>query len=199
MRPAGKEVFVFFYSCFLLFLSLVSAAQHNSSHPKFYMGMELGAGGLQLTRNSFVEDRNVRFALGLNMGYRPFHWLCLGINASGWLIEAFEYSFNPDRGISISNIYGQLKIYPIKKYNVYANLQGGWTKYINYHPDEYFAKGMGGKVDLGYDLSLWKLGGVSIAVNYGYGKFDDSIYPVNSIVKQQYDVVELLVGIEYHR
>ena len=55
-------------------------AQEEQPFRKFYAGIELGAGGLELSRNQLNEGRTARFALGIYGGYRPFRWLRAGIN-----------------------------------------------------------------------------------------------------------------------
>jgi hypothetical protein len=60
---------------------------------------------------------------------------------------------------------------------------------------EYNAKGEGAKAGVGYEYGISRKFGLSMTVNYGFGRFDDVKYPGISVVNQHYDVVEILVGI----
>lgn len=172
-------------------------AQDRSERKKFYVGMEMGVGLLELSRNSLPAERDSRFAMGFYGGYSPFRWLRAGLNLNGWLIEPFGYFNDPSKGISIGNTYGQIELFPFKKLNLFLNFEGGISNYTNKHPDEYNARGTGTKFGLGYEYHLTKNVGLSLTVNYGVGRFNDVLYPPPAI-NQQYNALEFLLGITYH-
>lgn len=171
-------------------------AQSRPERRKFYAGIAIGVGLLELSRNNFPEDRKSRFALGFHGGYSPFHWLRAGLDLNGWLIEPYDIN-NPSKGISISNTYGQIEVFPCKKFNFLISLEGGVAKYMNQHPTEYYARGTGIKFGLGYEHEAAKHLAISMTVNYCSGHFDDVLYPLPTI-NQHYNTVEFLLGITYH-
>jgi hypothetical protein len=177
-----------------------TSAQEEQSFRKFYAGIELGAGGLELSRNQLNEGRTTRFALGIYGGYRPFRWLRAGINLNGWLIEPYNqffFFYFEEEGISISNIYGQVQVFPLKEQPLFLNFQGGSSKYVNLNPDAQNALGTGGKLGLGYEYPLGRNFGLSLTANWGFGKFGDITFQSVSVTNQHYDVFEVLLGITY--
>lgn len=175
-------------------------AQEEQPFRKFYAGIELGAGGLELSRNQLNEGRTARFALGIYGGYRPFRWLRAGINLNGWLIEPYNqffFFYFEEVGISISNIYGQVQVFPLREQPLFLNFQGGSSKYVNLNPDAQNAPGTGGKIGLGYEYPLGKNLGLSLTANWGFGSFRDVTLQNISFTNQRYDVFEVLLGITY--
>lgn len=175
-------------------------SQEEQPFRKFYAGIELGAGGLELSRNQLNEGRTARFALGIYGGYRPFRWLRAGINLNGWLIEPYNqffFFYFEEEGISISNIYGQVQVFPLREQPLFLNFQGGSSKYVNLNPDAQNAPGTGGKIGLGYEYPLGKNLGLSLTANWGFGSFRDITLQNISFTNQRYDVFEVLLGITY--
>lgn len=175
-------------------------AQEEQPFRKFYAGIELGAGGLELSRNQLNEGRSARFALGIYGGYRPFRWLRAGVNLNGWLIEPYNqffFFYFEEEGISISNIYGQVQVFPLREEPLFLNFQGGSSKYVNLNPDAQNAPGTGGKIGLGYEYPLGKNLGLSLTANWGFGSFRDVTLQNISFTNQRYDVFEVLLGITY--
>lgn len=162
---------------------------------RWYIGMDLGVGLLKLSQNNLPAERTPRFALEIHGGYKVFPWLRAGINVSGWLIEPFEFELYQDpKGISISNTFVQLQIFPLTRYNLYINLAGGYSQYINKHPNALNAKGSGGLVGLGYEKDVFRRCGLSVIMNYGFGQFTDDLLVRNL----HFDVLEFRVGFTYH-
>lgn len=162
---------------------------------RWYIGTNMGVALLDLSQNDIPSQSTARFALALYGGYKVFHWLRAGINVNGWLIEPREFQMYQDpKGISISNIYGQLQIFLFKRCNVYINLAGGSSEYINVHPTARNAKGVGGFVGFGFEKDFFRRGGCSIEINYSLGHFDNSETAWN----QHYNILEFVVGFTYH-
>ena len=170
---------------------------------RFYVGMDLGAGFVKLSQNNLEDNRTARFSMAFYGGYKLFPWLRAGINLSGWLFEpygyAFVYTYDPAQGISISNTFLQLEVFPFKRFNLYLNLAGGYSKYINNHPDANNARGFGALAGLGYEKDIFRRLGLSVKINYAFGKFDDMVIAsTTSLTNQHYDVLECSIGIAYH-
>ena len=196
MRIHYKKLAVFLF----LFPFLLMKAQT----PKYivrsniYVGLDAGIALLDLSRNNLSQHSNP-FSLGFYGGFMPCKWLRTGISLKGWLLEPYgDFYDDPSKGISISNTYAQFQIFPFKNYDLYMNLAGGISNYINRHPGEYYAKGIGFLAGLGYEKRLIGNIGISLMVNYGYGKFNDLNYTGISIKNQHYNITEFLFGFSYH-
>ncbi|MCU0388710.1 MAG: outer membrane beta-barrel protein [Chitinophagaceae bacterium] len=187
-----------------LFLNLFSTAQQTQPKGKFYGGCILGAGGLALNANDQQESRTARFGLSLFAGYRIKPWIRAGISLNGWTVEPYNSYFDyyyfyyqeyPPKGISISNVFGQVQLFPLKNIDLFLNMEGGWSKYINMNPNAYDAKGYGGKAGIGYEYYIGKGFALNLTANYSLGKFNDIHYPEISFTNQHYNAFEILLGV----
>ncbi len=199
MRNVQKIIGILFLLYIIASFSQPATAQHNSAEKRFYVGLDAGTGLLLLSKNDLDPSRDARFSLGFFGGYKPYRWLRTGILLNGWLIEAFgAFGSNPEKGVSISNVYGQLQVFPFAEFPIFANISGGYSRYTNHHPNEFNAHGSGGLFGLGYEKDLAKHLGVSFIVNYGFGRFKDVENVAAAVKNQHYDVIEFLVAIAYH-
>lgn len=171
-------------------------AQQKAPTKKFYAGVEMGAGFLQFSNNNIDGERTARFVLGFYGGYIPIRALRLGINLNGYLIEPFDYS-NPEKGKSISNTQAQIQILPFKNNNLFANIQGGWSTYINHHPNESNSKGTAAKIGLGYEFTLGKRLFATLILNYTTGKFNDLNNLGTLTTDQHYNAYEMITCISF--
>lgn len=176
--------------------SVTAQEQSRIKRKNFYVGLEMGVGLLELSRNNLPADRTDRFAMGFYGGYSPFRWLRAGLNLNGWLIEPFGYDYDPSKGVSIGNTFGQIELFPFRKLNFLINLEGGVSTYTNMHPDEFTTRGTGVKFGLGYEHDVARNLGLSLIVNYGAGRFNDVLYS-SPVINQHYNAVEFLLGITY--
>jgi len=116
MNHFGKLLTVLLIFQIISYLTFTAFGQSNSVKRKFYAGVDDSLGLLKLSRNGVASERNSCFSLGFNGGFIPFNWLRTGISLNGYLIESFgNFYKDPEKGISISNIYGQAEIFPLKK------------------------------------------------------------------------------------
>ena len=81
---------------------------------------------------------------------------------------------------------------------MFLNFSGGFSNYINHHPEEFNAKGSGIITGLEYERILTGNFGISLMVNYGFGQFKNVNYPGISVKNQHYSITEFLIGITYH-
>ena len=173
-------------------------ARQNVSGKKYYVGVEMGTALLQLSQNNNEGDRTARYVLGFYGGFIPFRALRIGINLNGYLIESFgNFYTNPEKGISISNTMAQLQVFPFKRIHLFANVEGGWSTYVNHHPDEYNAKGIAGKAGIGYEFYVAKRLFATLKLNYSNGNFNDTKYTGILITNQHYQSSEIVLGITY--
>lgn len=199
MKTFGKLLTLVLIFQITFYFSFTAFAQNNSVMKKFYVGMDSGVGFLRLSRNNLAADRNTCFSLGFNAGVIPLSWLRTGINLNGYLIESYgDFYDDPSKGISISNFYGQVEIFPFKNIGLYTTIAGGFSKYINMHPDEFNANGTGAFVGLGYEKKLIGRFSVTLMLHHGIGRFKDVKNVVASVNNQHYAITEFLIGINYH-
>jgi hypothetical protein len=175
-----------------------SYAQQDTIGKKFYAGVEMGASGLLLSQNNLEGNRSASYVLGFYGGYIPFRALRIGINLNGYLIESFgNFYESPEKGVSISNVQGQLQVLPFRTVHIFANMQGGWSTYTNHHPNDYNSNGFAGKAGLGYEYGFGKRLFVSLLFNYSTGKFNDVKYPGLSITNQHFNAYEIVANLTY--
>ncbi|HEY3390363.1 MAG TPA: hypothetical protein VGK38_12365 [Prolixibacteraceae bacterium] len=181
------------------YFSFMAIAQNNAIKRKFYVGVEGGLGLLRLSQNNLPSERNSCFSLDFNGGYIPFDWLRTGISLNGYLIESYgNFYDDPAKGISISNFYGQVEVFPIKRTNLFFKLSGGFSGYTNHHPNASNAHGTGGLLGIGYEKSIFRRTDLSFTVNYGFGRFKDVDNLAVSVKNQHYNITEFMIGITYH-
>ena len=193
--PIKKFVVILFL---LPYVTLSAQPSNALVRSKFYAGMDAGIAFLDLSRNNHSHHSNP-FSLGFYGGIMPFKWLRTGINISGWLLESYgDFYDDPSKGISISNTYAQIQVFPFKKFDLYVSIAGGLSNYINMHPGEYNASGTGILAGLGYERRMLGNIGISLMANYGSGRFNDLIYTGISIKNQHYNITEFLLGFTYH-
>jgi hypothetical protein len=199
MTGCHKLIVLAIFLQFNTFFSFLAFAQRDSAERKFYVGIDAGTGLPELSANGVTTERTAKFAFGLYGGYIPLKWLRTGIALNGWLIEPFgNFNTNPENGISISNVYAQVQLFPFEKCNLFANLSGGYTEYINHHPEEFNANGTGALIGLGYEKNLNKRLKASLLINYGLGTFKDVQNVAGSVTNQHYNVLEFLLGITWN-
>lgn len=197
MLFSAKHIILWLLLTACLFIVTFSIAQRSTPKGVLYGGLVMGAGWIELSSHENPEERTARFGLSLYGGIRPLPWLRTGISLGGWTIESYDY-YNYWEGISISNIFGQVQVFPFKKNDLYLNVEGGWSKYINQHPDVMDAKGSGGKIGLGYEQKVGrKKMALNLSANYSLGRFKDVHYPGADLTDLHYDVYELMLGLTF--
>lgn len=189
--------------CMILSHSLQSQQAFSEKKPSgrkwFYIGTEWGAGYLKYSRGNDSSHVGTKVAMDLHAGIRPAPFLKTGILANGWTIESYgSFNTNPDKGISVSNIYGYLAVRPFSHIPVWLQGMAGRTKYVNMHPGEYFARGFGYLFGANWEQPLDKKKRVflSSSCNYGAGKLKElDVFPNEIKRTHRYTVVELKTGI----
>lgn len=195
-RP--KIYFAGWLLCISTLLNSALSAQEKTEHPHFYVGVDMGAALLVNSGNTETSSKG-RFALGFYGGYIPLKCLRAGIRLDGWLIEPFgSFQTDPAKGISISNSFLEISVYPFNKWPLFANVSGGISKYINHHPDAYNAKGYGGQLAMGYDYALNQRMSIILMLSYAKGYFNDLSYPFIVPENRRYTATTLSLGFTYH-
>ena len=137
---------------------------------------ELGAGQLDRTMPGF-SDNSARFYLGLGGGVAVDPHILLGIEASGWLIQA-ENANDPTKGAGISRVFAVAKIYPQVASSFHLDLGAGaitgwdnspWNSNHTGSPSGSNHHGSGWEAGIGYDMMFGTHGAFTPFLRYSSG------------------------------
>jgi hypothetical protein len=144
-------------------LLAVSALPLGAAEPlqssQWWGTFELGAGQLDRTMPGF-SDNSARFYLGLGGGMAVDPHLLLGIEASGWLIQA-ENANDPTKGAGISRVFAVARIYPQPTSTFHFEIGAGsitgwdnspWNLNHTGSPSGSSRNGSGWEAGIGYDM-----------------------------------------------
>ena len=177
----------------------------NVSWKRFYVGLDLGPGWLKASPESIQSGHSTFFFVGFCAGYVPMEWLKLGIVfnfTSGALYKEYEkddsafYFDNPWEGSAFNNFFGQIQIFPFKRFNFLIDIEGGSIEIFTTPENnlKFQSSGIGYKLGLGYEFRIYKKLILSIVIKYGAGKFNEDYYdPVVDFYapKPGYGMVEI--------
>jgi len=133
-------------------------------------------------------------------GYAPTEWFQVGITLSGQLIEASNL-IDPDEGVGVSTIYAHTRVFPFSKLNFFISLEGGLNSYWDNNISGYNSPGYGFDIGLGYEIMIFKRIGLTLAVNYGEGRFNKDVYDSANdiyIKNPTYVVRGIPISLTYH-
>ncbi len=167
LRALPLVVFV----ALLLDVSPASAAGPGDPPGLFWFGCDLGAG--QLTRSvADASESKLRFYFSLEGGFTVTPQLLIGVEASGWLLQAGDY-WDPTKGRAISPIFVTARIYPSKFSTFHLRLGGGLMNAWDNAIDGSDRWGTGWEAGAGYDVVLGGRHHVTPFVLYTQGHMDD--------------------------
>ena len=106
----------FFCTISTMLLLLIPAASADSTYDRegFWGGIDAGAGFLKQSFDEEDKD-DVYFFLGFKGGYAINPHVLLGLELSGWLLQAEDPS-DPDKGEGLMQIFLITQLYPSKEY-----------------------------------------------------------------------------------
>lgn len=165
--------------CLILLASLelfaftggASAAGKTDRHG-FWGSVDLGMGAVaQSERGS--EQNSGSFFFGLEGGYTLNPRLLVGLELSGWLLEAGDL-YDPCKGEGIEQVYVVTRYYPYSDGRFFVKTGGGYANHWNYNPAEPLNKsGWGYTLGGGYDFEGKYGFCVTPIVSYSGGKMDE--------------------------
>jgi len=141
---------------FLLFLfqplSMGLTYAEEEHHRKgFWGGIDVGVGLLEQSLDNSTKD-DTSFYLGFQGGYALNPNFLIGVELSGWLLEAANVN-DPRYGEGISQILAICRYYPLQTSHLFLKAGGGHVRMWNNRPGE--PSGMEGGVfsaGVGYDF-----------------------------------------------
>ena len=166
MHPA-KLAYIIFMA--ILLLVPVASAEEDHIRKGFWGGIDAGAGLLKQSFSEEDED-DVYFFLGFRGGYTINPHILVGLELSGWLIEA-EDPNDPDEGEGIMQAFVITQLYPSKESGLFIKAGGGYVDNWSNKPDEPSRKeGWGFTVGGGYDFLAFEDIALSPFATFSYGE-----------------------------
>lgn len=132
----------------------------------FWGGIDAGVGLLQQSFDERDDEEDSAFYLGFKGGYAIRPQLLIGLELSGWLLEASDLN-DPDEGKGISQVFFITRLYPGKESDFFAKAGGGYVSMWSNRPDDTRReKGWGLTVGAGYDFQMNEAAALSPFVNF---------------------------------
>lgn len=154
----------------VFFWAPVASAEENYIRNGFWGGIEAGAGLLKQSFDEGDDEDDVSFFLGFKGGYTINPNFLIGLELSGWLLEASN-THDPDKGKGISQVFLITQLYPNKESGLFAKAGGGYVSNWSNRPGEPRRKsGWGLTVGGGYDFLLNEAIALSPFVTLSYGE-----------------------------
>lgn len=153
----------------LSFLALTSYAEEYHIRSGFWGGIDAGAGYLKQSFDNGNED-DVYFFLGFNGGYTINPHFLVGLELSGWLLEAEDPS-DSNKGKGIMQAFIITKLYPGKESGLFAKAGGGYvSNWSNRSGEPNRKEGWGLTIGGGYDFLVYEAIAFSPFANFSYGE-----------------------------
>lgn len=156
----------------LLTLSLMgvdTCAAEKLERARFWGGMDVGAGHLQQSFDGFEVDETTLF-LGFQGGYTLNKHFLLGLELSGWLLQASDLE-DPSVGEGISQVFLITRYYPSRDSGLFIKGGGGYVSFWNNRPGEPSrVSGWGLTVGGGYDFSMSEKWSLTPFATYSFGE-----------------------------
>jgi hypothetical protein len=178
--PSEKLVCILLISIF--FISATASAEELLIRDGFWGGIDVGAGLLKQSFDEGNED-GTSFFLGFKGGYTINPHFLIGLELSGWLIEASDqycyggFCSDSSEGESIMQIFLISRYYPSQESSLFAKAGGGYVGHWNNRPGESKSKsGWGLTMGGGYDFLLNENVALSPFATFSYGKTENWDY-----------------------
>jgi len=157
-------------SIVLFFVAPVASADEHYIRNGIWGGIDVGAGFLKQSFDKGDDDDDTFFFLGFKGGYTINPHFLIGLELSGWTLEASN-SQDPDEGKGISQVFLITQWYPSKKSGLFAKAGGGYVNNWSNKPNEPSRKsGWGLTVGGGYDYLLDEAIALTPFVTFSYGE-----------------------------
>jgi len=164
--------FIFFALLGLSQISSEAFAEEKLERSGFWGGLNIGIGFVQQSFEGASEDGD-HFSLGFEGGYTLNPHFLIGVELSGWLIEAGNLN-DPSKGEGIMQAFLITRYYPSSTMGLFAKVGGGYVDHWSNHPGEPSRKnGQGLTFGAGYDFPINKNLAITPFINYSFWETDD--------------------------
>jgi hypothetical protein len=195
--PAPRRLVILLVGLLLATPSAYSQARKEPSVRPWWIGLELGDGQIKLTSDQSSGTRNPAFALGFVGGHSLGNRARVGLEVNGWLLQSFNNS-NPAVGESVSNVFGIVDAFPIRKTPVFARAGAGLALYQNNRPGGFDGSGWSWTAGLGYEIPLTHNVALALIVDYAAGSLGDVRNIITVETGWRYSVVEFKAALLWH-
>ena len=164
-----SPVALFLFTAILFWAPAASAEKHYVRNG-FWGGIDAGAGLLKQSFDEGDDENDTRFYLGFKGGYTINPHFLIGLELSGWLIEAEDLD-DSEKGKGIGQVFLITQLYPRKESGLFARAGGGYVSNWSKRPGEPSRKsGWGLTVGGGYDFLLNEHIALSPFATISYGE-----------------------------
>ncbi len=140
----------------IFFVASAASAEEHHVREGFWGGIDAGAGYLKQSFDKRNED-DVYFFLGFKGGYTINPHFLIGLELSGWLLEASDPG-DPNKGKGIMQVFLISQMYPSKESDLFVKVGGGYVEnWSNRSGEPNSKKGWGFTLGGGYDFMLYNL------------------------------------------
>jgi hypothetical protein len=160
----------------ILYVAVTASAEEDHIRDGFWGGIDAGAGFLKQSLDEGNKN-DTSFFLGFKGGYTINPHFLIGLELSGWLLEAsdqfccYGYCSDASGGEGIMQIFLVSRYYPYQESGLFAKAGGGYVEHWNNNPGEPKSKsGWGFTVGGGYDFLLNEDIAFSPFATFSYGE-----------------------------
>ena len=180
----------------LLLGALPSFARAPADTPRWFLGMDVGYGSLDLRSDQNDAVSKHALAITFRGQARVADLLRVGLELGGWTLDAYDAN-DPSKGESVSNVLVVADVVPTGRYRPLFRIGFGRVEYNNNAPSALEGSGWGWKAAVGYEFPVWRNVRVVPRVQYGASELDDA-YGVNDrSTGRRYDAWDLGVGVTW--
>ena len=184
-------------TCLLLIGAFAGEAAGQQLTRPWWVGGEVGEGQLLLFSDQSPGTRNSTFAMGFVGGHSLGSRARIGMELSGWLLQAFNLH-DPAEGESVSNVMGIADLFPAPKVPLFIRAGIGGGFYTNNRPGGLGGSGMAWTAGGGYEIRVGSRLGLAPMVAWSAGDFGDNPDPYILETGRRYSVVEFKLDILWH-
>ena len=171
--------------------------QGSATVRPWWVVAEFGEGQLQLTSDQVSGKRHTTFALGFSGGHTLGDHARIGLEANGWLLQAFNLH-DPTVGESVSNVAAVVDVFPIRSSPFFLRGGTGAAFYENRRPNASGGSGWCWSAGAGYEVRISKNFGLAPMAMYSSGRLGDVRNATTTETGRSYSVVEFKAAFIFH-
>ena len=160
----------------LLFANSGVVAEEKINRDGVWASIDAGLGYIERSFETGNEN-DTNLYLGFTVGYVVAPHFLIGLEMSGWLLEASNLNYPEQGGEGLSQVFVVARYYPYNESGLHLKLGGGYTSHWNNRPDEpRRTNGWGMSLGLGYDLDSIADWSIVPFLDYSFGDTDNQDY-----------------------
>lgn len=202
--PSGANSFLRHTRTCFLFLAVFnvgpicaqpSSADGVSADPKWWVSMSLGAGQVKLESDQQTSDRGSAFAIGFDLGRKIGPWARAGVEANGWLLQAFNLN-DATVGESVGYVMAIGDLLPSQRHPFFVRGGVGRGTYAGNRPNVNSGGGLAWLAGGGYEIPVSRSLRLVPIVGYSAGNLGDGGTP-NPQKHFRYSTMETKLALHY--